>query len=285
MSTAASPRENSTEGLVVRHYATANVEERLLAALAASGIPSEGLTAEQLSAVDEFHVGGREATEAIAKQMSLRAGMKLLDIGCGVGGPARYFAAAHQCDVTGIDLTEDFVLAAKALTARVGLASRAHFQQGSALEMPLKAGSFDGAYLLHVGMNIVDKKKLFAEIARVLRQGGTLAVFDFMRIGPGDFPFPVPWAASDAESFVTTIEDYRLALNAAEFEVTAERSRREFGIDFLERMRKRVAESGGTALGPQVLMGPDGPVKMRHVMEAMQRGVLAPVEIFARLAS
>lgn len=284
MSAATSPRANSTEGLVARHYATANVEERLLAALEASGIPREGLTAEQLSAVDEFHVGGREATEAIAEQMSLRPEMKLLDVGCGVGGPARYFAAAHQSDVTGIDLTEDFVRAAEALTARVGLASRAHFQQGSALEMPFQAGSFDGAYLLHVGMNIVDKKKLFAEIARVLRQGGTLAVFDFMRVGPGEFSFPVPWAASDSESFVATVEDYRSALNAAGFAVAAERSRREFGIEFLERISKRVAESGGTALGPQVLMGPDGPVKMRHVMESMQRGVLAPVEIFAKLA-
>jgi ubiquinone/menaquinone biosynthesis C-methylase UbiE len=278
---AAGGQPGNSESRVAQHYSAANVEERLLTALEASGTPREGLTAEQLSAVDEFHVGGREATVALAARMKVHAGMKLLDVGCGVGGPARYFALAHQCDVTGIDLTEDFVRAAQALTARVGPAEHVRFQQASALEMPFAAGSFDAAYLLHVGMNIADKKRLFAEIARVLRPGGTLAVFDFMRTGPEEFSFPVPWAGSESESFVASVEDYRSALSAAGFKITEERSLRDFGIEFLERMRKRVAESGG-ALGPQVLMGPDGPLKMRHVMESMVRNILAPVEILAK---
>ena len=282
MSAASGHSGSAADSVVAKHYSGGNLEERLLAALEANGISRDGLTAEQLSTVDEFHVGGREATAAVAEQMPLRPGMRLLDIGCGVGGPARYFAVVHQCDVTGIDLTEDFVRAAQALTKRVGLTERTHFQQGSALQMPFANDSFDGAYLFHVGMNIADKKRLFAEIARVLRPGGTIAVFDFMRVGPGEFSFPAPWASSASESSVATLEDYRSAIAAAGLQLTAERSRRDFGIEFLERMRKRAAESGASSLGPQVLMGPDGPVKMRNVMEAMQRGVLAPVELFAR---
>jgi len=270
------------EQLVAQHYSAENVEERLLAALEANGTPREALTAEQLSAVDEFHVGGREATIAMAEQMKLRAGMRLLDIGCGVGGPARYFAAAHQSDVTGIDLTAEFVRAAQSLTARVGLSQRAHFQQGSALDLPFDPRSFDGAYLFHVGMNITDKKKLFAGIARVLTPGSELVVY-VMRTGPGEVSFPVPWASSAAESAVASVEEYRSALAETGFSIVAERSRREFAIEFLERMRKRAAEAGATSLGPQVLMGADGPIKMRNVLEAMKRGVLTPVEMMAQI--
>jgi len=274
--------EDSAEKLVAQHYRLADLEERLLAALEANGISRTGLTAQQLSAVDEFHVGAREATVAIAGQLKLTPGMRLLDIGCGVGGPARYFASAHHCDVTGIDLTEDFIRAAESLTARVGLSDRAHFRQGSALEMPFEPRSFDGAYLFHVGMNIADKKQLFLEIARVLRPESTLVIFDFMRVGPGEFSFPVPWAGTAAESTIASVDGYRTALAAAGFEVTAERSRREFAIEFLERMRKRSAEGGASALGPQLLMGPEGPLKMRNVLEAMQRQILAPIELYAR---
>lgn len=279
------PTQDSAEVLVARHYRLADLEERLLAALEANGIPRAGLTAEQLGAVDEFHVGAREATIAIAGQMRLTPEMRLLDVGCGVGGPARYFASVHHCDVTGIDLTEDFVRAAQSLTARVGLSDRAHFQQGSALEMPFEPASFDGAYLFHVGMNIADKKKLFSEIARVLRPESTLVIFDFMRIEPGEFAFPVPWAGTESESTVASVEQYRAALAAAGFQVTAERSRLEFALDFLERMRKRAAEGGAIALGPQLLMGSDGPLKMRNVADAMQRKILAPIELYAQNAA
>lgn len=285
MSEARRTSENSAETLVAQHYRLADLEERLLAALEAHGIPRAGLTADQLGAVDEFHVGAREATAAIAEQWKLRPGMRLLDVGCGVGGPARYFASVHHCDVTGIDLTEDFVRAAQSLTARVGLSDRVHFRQGSAVAMPFESASFDGAYLFHVGMNIAHKNKLFLEIARVLRPGSTLVIFDFMRVGPQEFALPVPWAGTAAENTVATVEEYRSALSAAGFKVTAERSRREFALDFLERMRKRAAEGGAPALGPQLLMGPDGPLKMRNVAESMQRNILAPVELYAQAGS
>ena len=156
------------EQAVVRHYAHGSLEKTILEALAAAGKDVNRLTPKDLAPVDEFHVGGRQATIAFAQQFGLRPGMRLLDIGCGFGGAARYFAHEHGCRVTGIDLSPEYVNVTNALATRVGLDERVSCESGSALALPFAPGSFDGAYMLHVGMNIEDKAKLFAEVRRVL---------------------------------------------------------------------------------------------------------------------
>src|SRR6266436_4746410 len=125
------------------------------------------------------------------------AGLRVLDVGSGIGGPARYFAAEHGCRVTGIDLTEEFVRVARSLTARTKLDGLVEFRQGSALEMPFERESFDRAYMIHVGMNIADKAGIFREVRRVLKAGGLFTVFDIVRAKDGAMQYPVPWAASE----------------------------------------------------------------------------------------
>src|SRR3954451_17554840 len=147
---------------------------------------SRALGASGSRAVDEFHVGGRQATTDFAAYLPFRDGSHLLDIGSGLGGGSRYFADARGCRVTGIDLSEEYVRTAEALTRRVGLSERVSYRQGSALELPFADRSFDGAYMLHVGMNIEDKGKLFAEVARVLKPAATFGIYDIMRIGEGE---------------------------------------------------------------------------------------------------
>jgi 2-polyprenyl-3-methyl-5-hydroxy-6-metoxy-1,4-benzoquinol methylase len=158
----------STEAVVAGHYGRGRLEESILEALVREGKDLEKLVAADIAAVDEFHVGGIESTQELANHMELRAGLRLLDVGSGIGGPARYFAAEHGCRVTGIDLTEDFVRVARSLTARTKLDGLVEFRQGSALELPFDAGSFDGAYMIHVGMNVADKAGIFcaSEMAR-----------------------------------------------------------------------------------------------------------------------
>src|SRR6202045_5256256 len=119
-----------TEAAVAGHYGRGRLEELILAALAREGKDPEKLTAVDLAAVDEFHVGGLEATQELAKHMELRAGLRLLDVGSGLGGPARYFAAEHGCRVTGIDLTEEFGRVAGRLTKRTKLGGLVEFGQG-----------------------------------------------------------------------------------------------------------------------------------------------------------
>jgi len=272
----------STEAKVAGHYGRGQLEELILAAVAREGKDPEKLTAVDLAAVDEFHVGGLEATQELAAQMELRAGLRLLDVGSGIGGPARYFAAEHGCAVTGIDLTEEFVRVARSLTTRTKLDGLVEFRQGSALELPFSPGTFDRAYMIHVGMNIADKAGIFREVRRVLKPNGLFTVFDIVRIGDGLIRYPVPWAMSEEASFVAKAEEYREALQGAGFRIAHERGRREFSITFTERMMVRMAQGGPPALGLHLLMGEKTPVMVKNILAMMKEGVLEPVEFHAR---
>ncbi|MEN0075073.1 MAG: class I SAM-dependent methyltransferase [Paracraurococcus sp.] len=271
------------ESTVAQHYARESLEHAILAALAAMGKDVEHLAPEDLAPVDEFHIGGRAATRDLADAMRLAPGMALLDIGCGLGGAARFFAGERGCRVTGLDLTEDYVRCAAALAQRVGLGGETEFRQGSALDLPFAEASFDAATLLHVGMNIADKARLFAEARRVLRPGGVFGLYDVMREGEGDLAFPVPWAAGAATSFVEGADTYRRLLEAAGFAVEAVRSRRAFAIAFFQRMRAAAAAAGGPSpLGLHLLMGETAPLKARAMLGNLEAGLIAPTEIIAR---
>jgi MPBQ/MSBQ methyltransferase len=274
--------DGHAEVRVAQHYATENLEQRILAAFEAAGKPRNSITADDLAAVDEFHIGGRQATEAIAAQMDLRPGMRLLDIGSGIGGPARYFASVHGCHVTGVDLAPEYVRTARAISILVGVSASVQFEQGSATELPFEDHSFDGAYMLHVGMNIQDKVKLFRAVKRALRGTAVFAMFDVMRIGPGELQFPVPWASKTDESFVATTDDYRNALLDEGFAIMAERERKQFALDFFAQMRQRNQQQGPQPLGLHLVMGETATLKLSNVLEGLRRGVIAPVELVAR---
>jgi ubiquinone/menaquinone biosynthesis C-methylase UbiE len=272
------------EQSVARHYTHGSLEPAILEALTAAGKDLDRLVPADLAPVDEFHIGGRQATADLAAQVAFGSGLHLLDIGCGLGGASRYFAHERSCRVTGIDLTEEYVHVAEALARRVGLEVRASYRHGSALDMPFAPETFDGAYMLHVGMNIDDKKKAFAEVRRVLKPGASFAIYDVMReSAEGELSFPVPWAASPETSFVENAAAYRRLLEGAGFAVEKERSRREFAIEFFRQMRARAAETGGPPpLGLQILMGASAPQKVANMIANLERGLIAPTEIVSR---
>ncbi|MGC1907140.1 MAG: class I SAM-dependent methyltransferase [Candidatus Acidiferrum sp.] len=266
---------------VAEHYSRPELEEKILEAIGRAGLDPSKVSVMDLATVDEFHVGGLEATKAFTEFMGLKPGMHVLDVGCGIGGPARHFAAEQGVRVTGIDLTEEFVRTAESLTRLVHLNSAASFELGSALAMPFEGESFDGAYMFHVGMNIADKNALFQDVARVLKPGARFSIYDIMRIGDQPISYPVPWAVSGKTSFVVHSEGYRAALAATGFEVVHERGRREFGIDFFERNIARSAQGGPPVLGLQLLMGGKAPEMMRNVLGGMKSGIFEPVEMVA----
>ena len=270
---------------VARHYENGALAQSILDALSASGKDAASLTLADLAPVDEFHIGGRVATHGLAEQLTLRPDMHLLDVGCGPGGASRYFAYEHRCRVTGIDLTEDYVRVADLLSARLGLRDRVSYRQGSALALPFESGSFDGAYMLHVGMNIRDKAALFAEIRRVLKPGSQFAIYDVMREREGDLSFPVPWASHADMSFVDDAATYRRRLEEAGFAVEVERSRSEFAAEFFRQMRARAAAGGGPSpLGLHILMGASSPQKVANMIDNLERGLIAPTEMISRAA-
>jgi ubiquinone/menaquinone biosynthesis C-methylase UbiE len=277
----------STEAAVAGHYARDRLEEVILAAVVREGKDPDNLSAVDLAAVDEFHVGGLEATQELAAHMELRPGLRLLDVGSGLGGPARYFAAEHGCSVTGIDLTEEFVRVATSLTKRTKLDHLVEFRQASALQLPFAPGTFDRAYIIHVGMNIADKAAIFREVRRVLKPAGLFTVYDVMRTGDArtaesPIRYPVPWALSEETSFVGTAKDYRDALQSAGFHIAQERGRRSFAIEFTERVMARMAQGGPPALGLHLLMGEKAPIMAGNMLAMLKEGVLEPVELYAR---
>lgn len=272
----------STEATVAAHYGRGQLEERILAAVVREGKDPEKLAAADLAAVDEFHAGGLEATQELARHMDLRAGLRMLDVGSGIGGPARYFAGEYGCRVTGIDVTPEFVNVAVSLTKRVKLEGLAEFRQASALKMPFEPQTFDRAYMIHVGMNVADKAWVFREVRRVLKADGLFAIYDFVRMADGPMRYPVPWAVSEETSFVVTAQDYRDALQNAGFHITQERGRRAFAIEFTERVMARMAQGGPPAVGVHLLLGEQAPIMARNVLAMMKEGLLEPVEMYAR---
>jgi len=210
-----------TDGLdeVRDHYRATGLTERLKTALAVFGPDDQPLLPQQLATLDQFHTRGLAATTELARLAGITARMSVLDVGSGIGGPARVLAATCGCQVTGVDLSEPFVQAARYLTARTGQEGQVTFQTASALELPFNDGRFDAALLQHVAMNISDRAGLYREIRRVLKPDGIFATYDIVSLG-GEPQYPVPWARTPATSHLFTADATRAAIERAGFRTT-----------------------------------------------------------------
>lgn len=271
---------------ISRHYEHGALEEAILDALKSAGKDIDGLVHGDLAAIDEFHIGGRQATMDLAAQLDLPRGARVLDVGSGIGGSSRYFASEYGWRVDGIDLTPEYVRVAESLSRRVGLGNAVSYRQASATALPFADATFDGAYLLHVGMNIADKKTAFAEVRRVLKPGAVFGIYDVMRETThedgGDFAYPVPWSTAPETNFIDTADAYKQLLAGAGFRVDKERSRRDFALEFFRQMRQRMAQGGPPAPGLPILMGATAPQKVANMMAMLERGLIAPTEIVSR---
>jgi sarcosine/dimethylglycine N-methyltransferase len=235
------------------HYRATGLTERLKTALSTLGTEDQRLTPQQLGALDQFHTRGLAATAELAKLAGITADMSVLDVGAGIGGPARFVAAACGCRVTGVDLSEPFVDAARYLTERAGQSGQVSFQTASALELPFDNGRFDVALLQHVAMNIADRARLYRELRRVLKPGGRFATFDVVLM-TGEPHYPVPWARTPATSFLLTAGATREAIEPAGFRKLAWQDDTEAAKAWVAQLR----ESGpppSPNLG--VVIGPD----------------------------
>ena len=235
------------------HYRATGLTERLKTALAVFGPEDVRLTPQQLAGLDQFHTRGLAATADLATLAGITADMSVLDVGSGVGGPARALAASNGCRVTGVDLSEPFVDAARYLTGRTGQSAQVSFQAGSALELPFDDGRFDAVLLQHVAMNIADRVTLYREIRRVLKVGGKFATYDVVLKG-GEPHYPVPWARTPATSFLFTAEATREAVEPAGFRTLVWQDDSETAKAWFAQVR-----ASGPPPSPNlgVVMGPD----------------------------
>jgi ubiquinone/menaquinone biosynthesis C-methylase UbiE len=244
--------------------------------------PSD-ITLDDMSVIDEFHIGGRQASEEFLDQLQLEERSLVLDVGCGLGGPARFVASRFGCLVSGIDLTQEYVDTGNVLSNWVGLDKKVILQQGSAMALPFPDGQFDAAYMMHVGMNIADKKSLFSEVFNVLKPGGIFGIYDVMQVGSGEMEYPAPWAASENTSALASPQDYRTGLKEAGFNILATRERGDFAVEFFENIKRRMTEmTEEPLLGLHVLMGKDAKAKVANVLTSIKEGSIAPVELIAQ---
>ena len=265
---------------MVEHYSSGQLLQRILAGLAATGVELAQLQTADLSPVDEFHIGGRAATAYAVEKMQLERDDKVLDVGCGIGGAARYITSSVGCRVAGIDLTPEYIEVAKDLTRRVRLDDGLSFETASAIDMPFAEATFDAAITLHVAMNIADRTALYAEIARVIKPGGTLCLYDVMKKNEDELNFPVPWARTSATSYLASAAQMKGYLSNAGFAVREVDDRTEFALDFFAQTFASQA-SGPPPLGTHLLLGSDARRMFENVLTNLQCGRIAPVQMLA----
>ena len=265
------------------HYLHGNLLNAIEAALPALGKTTETVTIEDLAAIDEFHIGGRLATDNLFEQLNFAEQGCLLDVGCGLGGSARYVATKYKNRVVGIDLTPEYIETGKALCCWLNLDKNITLEQGSALSMPFQNNVFDGGYMLHVGMNIDDKAALFAEIFRVLKPGSTFGIYDVMRQQDGELIYPLPWATESSTCKLSTSAQYKQALSDVGFDILKENNRRNFSLDFFKRLREKTKTNEGLPpLGLHILMQESATNKIENMIDNIANDVIAPVEIIAQ---
>jgi MPBQ/MSBQ methyltransferase len=273
----------SREKDVAHHYASGNLMVRIDAALTRAGVDPANATAADLAPVDEFHIGGGPATEAFANKLPFKRGGRLLDVGCGLGGPARYFANRFGAHVTGIDLTPEYVEVASELSRRTGQSEHTTFEVGSALAMRYHDALFDGAITVHVAMNIHDREGLYGEVARVLKPGATFGIYDVMKGNAEPIDYPVPWAMTEATSHLCTPAETQVLLRGAGFEIIEVEDRTSHAQAFFQRAIDAAKAAGGPAtVGLHLLTGETTAQKFANMLTAVSEGRLTPSMIVAR---
>jgi ubiquinone/menaquinone biosynthesis C-methylase UbiE len=255
---------------VADHYKRRALADVILTALKAAGKDIEHLTPDDLAPVDEFHSGGRNATVRLAQLAQINGSERVLDVGCGIGGPSRYLASKFGCQVTGLDLTADFVALAGMLAQRTRLSDKVSYRQGDALDMPFADASFDLVWSQNAAMNIADRDRLYGEMRRVLTPAGRLALQE-IAAGPGGEPFyPTPWASDKSISFLVTPQATRAALERIGFRAVAWQDTTEEALQ-QQMARTKALETGSLPpLGLHIVIGEAFPTVTKNMLRNLR---------------
>ncbi len=264
------------------HYSAHGLSNRVEDALRAAGFGDGPINWQELASLDQFHVRGLAATKELAEVVGLKGGETVLDVGSGLGGPARYLAAAIGCRVTGIELSQSFVDVANMLSGRTGLSENTTFLQGDATELPFPADSFDNAFTQHVAMNIADKPGLYAGIFRILKSGGKLAIYDVVRGDTEPVIYPVPWASTEAISFLASRLEVEQALNAAGFAEVSTVDTTDLAVEWLKGMQSTQASQGTISPSLALFIGPEADTILKNLAQNIREGRVRLLQVIAR---
>ncbi len=272
----------TNEIAIADHWARGDVYALIVSALRKMSKSLDALTVEDLAPVDHFHARGLPATVELADRLPIKPGQYIVDIGCGLGGPARYIAKRFQCKVSGLDITGPFVEAANKLTALLRMEDQVTIEHGDGQRLPYADASFDGAYTQHVTMNVADRPKFFAEAYRVLKPGAFFALTEH-GLGPKGNPhYPLPWSADGSGAYLVTPSETRAFLEAAGFkDIVVE----DVGVKYVAGYKTVIekAEKGVLPpLGTHILMGDTALQKTRNAARNIEEGRTHPIQLVCR---
>jgi ubiquinone/menaquinone biosynthesis C-methylase UbiE len=276
--------QNEHGQAIADHWAKGDVYGLILSALERAGKSPESLSVEDLAPLDHFHARGFPATVDLADRLPIKADHHILDIGCGLGGPARYFATRFQCRVTGLDITPPFVEAARKLTALLGLEGQVTMDHGDGQSLPYADGVFDGGYTQHVTMNVPDRARFFSEAYRVLKPGAYFALTEH-GLGPTGNPhYPVPWSSDGTGAYLIPPSETRASLEAAGFEDVLIEDTGDKYLEAYKRVMALAAQGAMPLLGIHILMGESSAEKTRNAARNIEEGRTHPVQVLCRKA-
>ena len=265
---------------VADHYTRGDLLERVDRALAEAGLDPDHLAPEQLAPLEDFHTLGRLATTSLAEVAAISGDDRVLDVGSGIGGPARFLAQHFGCEVVGIDLTQELVDVGVELNRRVGLEELVTLVQGNALEMPFDDASFDVTWTQHVTMNIEDKATLYRQMRRVTRPGGRIAFFDIMGGPGGDVLYPVPWADDASVSFLEQPDRVRSWLEDVGYEIREWNDLTGPAVEFFRGVAAGAQAGPPPPLGPHVLI-PNMAAKAENLLRSWDEDRLVLIQCVA----
>jgi ubiquinone/menaquinone biosynthesis C-methylase UbiE len=261
------------------HWATGDVYARIMEAISAASLSPDTITLEELAPVDHFHARGLPATVELADLLPIGSGQHILDIGCGIGGPARYLAKCFGCRVSGVDITGPFVEAANKLNVLLKMDGQVEVRLGDGQHLPYGDGMFDGGYAQHVTMSVADRDRFFGEAFRVLRPGAFFAITEH-GLGPKGNPhYPLPWSEDGSGAYLVAPADTVAYLEKAGFvDVKVE----DTGAKYLTGYRRAIelaAQGALPALGIHILMGQTAPAKTRNAARNIEEGRTHPIQV------
>jgi ubiquinone/menaquinone biosynthesis C-methylase UbiE len=274
---------NEVDERISGHYGWPGLMDAIEKELRRNGIEPQDVTVAQLAPLDNYHAFRLAGTIALATATGISAADRVLDVGGGIGGPARQLADRFGCNVTVVDLTADYCAVGETLTTWTRLTDRVSFVHASALDMPFDDAAFDVVWTQHASMNISDKDGLYREVARVVRPGGRFAFFDILA-GPNQpIHFPVPWSAEASFSFLLSPGETRAQIASEGFRETTWLS----GADLKAELDRAVqAEQGGQEplLDSSLLNGPDSAAMAENVARNLNEGRIVPtIGVFERV--
>tara|TARA_B100001057_G_scaffold406071_1_gene419274 strand:+ start:813 stop:1637 length:825 start_codon:yes stop_codon:yes gene_type:complete len=258
---------------IQNHYLKEELYEDILSRLKEQGVDLNNVKRSDIAGVDEFHVRGAAVSKELAENLDLK-GATVLDVGCGLGGPCRMLAEEYSCQVTGLDLSNEYVRTAKELSKLVKLDNKTSFIQGDATSLPFGDNTFDVIWTQHVQMNIPNKEKFYSEISRVLKSGGHFLYYDILKKGDGEVNYPMPWASTSDISFLFKEKDMDNFLT--QFALTKEQSndQTQYGIDYLNALFAKLKEFGPPKIGLNALMGETTKPKLINLLGHLKSGEL-----------